>query len=188
MLLTFDSTSGESKSAWCTSARAFSARNAGSPVAWPITRKSGVGATSTRCSSRRSWSPASLLGLSWDAAQTIMDRAVERGLERREVTPIRHIGIDEKSFGRGHDYITVLTDIDGSRVLDVAPERTQAAAEAVLQTLTVERLDERPVVFSPCRRSCSPWPRAREPPPQSRFCTHRAAGFCFFPAAAWPSG
>jgi transposase len=82
---------------------------------------------------------AALLGLSWDAAQTIMDRAVERGLERREANPIPHIGIDEKSFGKGHDYITVLTDIDGSRVLDVAPERTQAAAEAVLQTLSVEQ-------------------------------------------------
>jgi transposase len=85
---------------------------------------------------------ASLLGLSWDAAQTIMDRAVERGLERREATPIRHVGIDEKSFGKGHDYVTVLTDIDGSRVLDVAPERTQAAAEAVLQTLTVQQRQE----------------------------------------------
>jgi transposase len=82
---------------------------------------------------------AALLGLSWDAAQTIMDRAVERGLERREANPILHVGIDEKSFGKGHDYITVLTDIDGSRVLDVAPERTQAAAEAVLQTLSVEQ-------------------------------------------------
>jgi transposase len=78
---------------------------------------------------------AALLGLSWDAAQTIM----ERGLERREATPIRHVGIAEKSFGKGHDYVTVLTDIDGSRVLDVAPERTQAAAEAVLQTLTVQQ-------------------------------------------------
>jgi transposase len=64
---------------------------------------------------------AALLGLSWDAAQTIMDRAVERGLERREANPIPHIGIDDKSFGKGHDYITVLTDIDGSRVQDVAP-------------------------------------------------------------------
>jgi transposase len=71
-----------------------------------------------------------------------MDRAVERGLERREATPIRNVGIDEKSFGKGHDYITVLTDIDGSRVLDVAPERSQAAAEAVLQTLTVEQRQE----------------------------------------------
>jgi len=69
----------------------------------------------------------------------IMDRPVERGLERREATPICNVGTDEKSFGKGHDYITVLTDVDGSRVLDVAPERTQAAAEAVLQTLTVEQ-------------------------------------------------
>ena len=82
---------------------------------------------------------ADLLGLSWDAVQTIMDRAVARGLERREATPVKQVGIDEKNFGRGQDYITVLTDIDGSRVLDVAPERTQAAAEAVLETLTVEQ-------------------------------------------------
>jgi hypothetical protein len=68
-----------------------------------------------------------------------MDRAVARGLERREATPIKHIGIDEKSFGKGQDYITVLTDLDGSRVLDVVPERTQVAAEAVLQTLSAEQ-------------------------------------------------
>jgi transposase len=53
-----------------------------------------------------------------------------------------HLGIDEKSFKRGHDYITVLTDLDGSRVLDVVPERTQAAAETVLQTLTAEQRQE----------------------------------------------
>ncbi len=82
---------------------------------------------------------AALLGLSWDAVQSIMDRAVERGLELRGATPIKHIGIDEKSFGKGQDYITVLTDLDGSRVLDVVPERTQAAAEAVLQTLSAEQ-------------------------------------------------
>ncbi|MFM7206791.1 MAG: helix-turn-helix domain-containing protein [Planctomycetaceae bacterium] len=36
---------------------------------------------------------AAILGLSWDSLQTIMNRAVERGLERREVTPIPHLGI-----------------------------------------------------------------------------------------------
>jgi transposase len=114
------------------------------PAALPITRKNAAGTTSTRRNSRRSWSPgcldaSALLGLSWDAAQTIMDRAVERGLERREANPIPHVGIDEKSFWKGHDDITVLTDIDGSRVLDVAPERTEAAAEAVVQGPSVER-------------------------------------------------
>jgi transposase len=83
---------------------------------------------------------AALLGLSWDAVQSIMDRAVARGLERREATRMPHLGIDEKSFGKGHDYITVLTDIDGSRVVDVAPERTQVAAETVLQTEDDDRL------------------------------------------------
>lgn len=92
--------------------------------------------------SRNVKAAAALLGLTWECVQRIMDRAVERGLERREATPIKHVGIDEKSFGRGQDYITVLTDLDGSRVLDVAPERTQAAAEAVLQTLSVEQRQE----------------------------------------------
>jgi transposase len=85
---------------------------------------------------------AALLGLGWDSMQTIMDRAVARGLARREPTPIRHLGLDEKSFGKGHDYITVLTDIDGGRVLDVTPERTQVAAETLLQTLTTEQREK----------------------------------------------
>ena len=34
-----------------------------------------------------------------------MDRAVERGIQRREIENVRHVGMDEKSFGRGHDYV-----------------------------------------------------------------------------------
>jgi transposase len=69
---------------------------------------------------------ASLLGLSCDLAQAIMDCVGERGFERREATTSPQIGIDEKNFDRSHDYITVLTDMDGHRVLNAAPERTQA--------------------------------------------------------------
>lgn len=82
---------------------------------------------------------AAMLNLPWDAEQTIMDRAVARGLVRREATVVAHVGLDEKSFGKGQDYITVLTDLDGSRVLDVTEERTETAAKAVLQTLTKEQ-------------------------------------------------
>jgi hypothetical protein len=46
---------------------------------------------------------AAALKLSWDAAQSIMDEAVVPGLERRKANPIPHIGIDKKSFGKGHD-------------------------------------------------------------------------------------
>lgn len=84
--------------------------------------------------SRTIQAAALLLGLTWDGVQAIMDRAVKRGLERRSVDEVHHLGLDEKSFGQGHDYITVLTDLDGSRVLDVAVDRTQKAAEDLLQT------------------------------------------------------
>ena len=80
-----------------------------------------------------------LLGLSWDTAQEIMRRAVERGLERRQLDHLKHLGMDEKSFKRGQSYVTLLTDLDEARVLDVVAERTTAAAEQLWQTLTPEQ-------------------------------------------------
>ena len=44
-----------------------------------------------------------------------MQDAVDRGLERRNEQAVPRIGIDEKSFGRGQDYILVMTDIDQAR-------------------------------------------------------------------------
>ena len=56
---------------------------------------------------------ASLLGLNWKSVHTIMYRAVERGLKLRQLDEVKHIGIDEKSFGKGQDYVSVMVDIDG---------------------------------------------------------------------------
>ena len=44
---------------------------------------------------------AGLLGLSWDAMHSIIERAVEHGLDRRSLDNIEHVGVDEKSFGKG---------------------------------------------------------------------------------------
>ncbi len=38
------------------------------------------------------------LKLSWDEIHGIMNRAVERGLARREAEPLQYIGVDEKAF------------------------------------------------------------------------------------------
>ena len=65
-------------------------------------------------------SAAGLLGLDWDSVHRIMERAVERGLERRELETVPYVGIDEKSFGGGQSYISLLTDLSGSYVLEVA--------------------------------------------------------------------
>jgi transposase len=80
-----------------------------------------------------------LLGIGWDTAQEIMRRAVERGLERRQLEDLKHLGMDEKSFKRGQSYITLLTDLDESRVLDVVEERTAEAADQLWDTLSSEQ-------------------------------------------------
>jgi transposase len=74
---------------------------------------------------------AALLGLDWQTAHGIMERAVARGLERRSVEEVQHVGIDEKSFGKGQSYVSVMTDLDGSRVLEVVQDRTQEATDAL---------------------------------------------------------
>lgn len=85
---------------------------------------------------------ATLLGLGWDAVHSIIERAVDRGLDRRSLDSIKHVGMDEKSFGKGHDYVSVMTDIDNRRVLEVVPERTIAAADKLWETLSETQLSE----------------------------------------------
>jgi len=80
-----------------------------------------------------------LLGIGWDTAQEIMRRAVKRGLERRQLEKLKYLGMDEKSFRRGQSYITLLTDLEESRVLDVVEERTAEAASQLWDTLSPQQ-------------------------------------------------
>jgi len=80
-----------------------------------------------------------LLGIGWDTAQEIMRRAVKRGLERRQLERLKYLGMDEKSFRRGQSYITLLTDLEESRVLEVVEERTAEAAGQLWDTLSPEQ-------------------------------------------------
>ena len=70
------------------------------------------------------------LHLGWDAVWGIARRAVARGLARRETLALRYVGVDEKSFQRRHDYVTVVSDLDESRILFVADDRKQESLEA----------------------------------------------------------
>jgi transposase len=83
---------------------------------------------------------ADRVGLSWDEVHGIMERAVKRGLARREAEPIPHIGVDEKSFRKRHRYVTVVSDIDRGRVLYVAEDRKQKSLDGFWPTLSKEQL------------------------------------------------
>jgi transposase len=78
---------------------------------------------------------ADLLGIGWDAVQSIMERGVERGLERRKLEKIDYVGIDEKSFKKGHSYVSLLNDLKGGRVLEVVKERTTQSTDDLWLTL-----------------------------------------------------
>ncbi len=80
-----------------------------------------------------------LLNIGWETAHEMMGRAVKRGLERRQLEAMKHLGMDEKSFGRGQSYVTLLTDLEQSRVIDVVEDRTAEAAEELWQGLTPEQ-------------------------------------------------
>jgi len=77
-----------------------------------------------------------LTRLAWSTVNGIMVSAVERGMLRRSEEDVPHLGLDEKSSERGHSYVSILTDIDRSRVLDLVPERKLEAAKSLLETLS----------------------------------------------------
>jgi len=51
-----------------------------------------------------------LMGLSWTAIDGIMQRAVDRGLSRREEICVTQIGLDETAFRKRHDDVTIASD------------------------------------------------------------------------------
>lgn len=81
---------------------------------------------------------AQWLRLDWRATQRIMDRAVQRGLARRQLEEVPYLGMDEKSFRKGHRYGSLVNDLKQGRVLEVVEHRTSEAASAALQALPAQ--------------------------------------------------
>jgi transposase len=82
---------------------------------------------------------ARLLRVSWDEAWHLMDRAVARGLAAKPLRAPAHVGVDEKSAGRGQDYITVVSDLDRGTVEHIADERRQVSLDSFFVRFTVEQ-------------------------------------------------
>lgn len=82
---------------------------------------------------------AGQMGLSWDEIHGMMERAVARGLGRREAEPLPRLGVDEKAFRNGHKYFTLVNDLERSRVVYVAEDRRQASLDGFWGTLSEEQ-------------------------------------------------
>ena len=77
-----------------------------------------------------------LLRLNWRQVDAIRTRAVERGLQRRNREAIANLGIDEKSFGKWHRYVSILSDLDRSRVWEVSEGRSEESAQQLMDSLS----------------------------------------------------
>ena len=81
-----------------------------------------------------------LLGVSWNAIDGIKQRAVVRGLERREEEELTHVCVDETSFKKRHDYVTVVSDHVGGKVIHVGEGRRQGTLDDWYGSLSDEQL------------------------------------------------
>jgi transposase len=78
------------------------------------------------------------LFLSWDQVAGIQERAVRRGLARREKQRPRCIGVDETLFRKRAEYITVVNDLDLNRVLWIGDDRKKQTLAAFYAELGEE--------------------------------------------------
>jgi transposase len=79
-----------------------------------------------------------MLGLSWKEVATIQDRAVQRGLSRRAQELPTQLGVDETSFQKRHEYVTVVCDRARHVVVHVADGRGRETLEDFLKAFPEE--------------------------------------------------
>ena len=86
-----------------------------------------------------------LLGINWGQGLRLREWAVRLALKRREENPSKHVllGIDEKAFGKGLDFATIIYSHTTCSVLEVVPGRSaEAAAQALSRAIPEPLRDE----------------------------------------------
>jgi transposase len=82
-----------------------------------------------------------ILRTTWDETWYFVQRAVRRGKDRKEAKPLPRIGIDEKAFAKGHDYVTLLYDLDNSTVEAISDGHDTKAGVACISQLSPEQIN-----------------------------------------------
>ena len=93
---------------------------------------------------RLSWKQvAEAFHTSWDSVFRSVSRVVSYGLEHRNLEGIEAIGVDEWCKGKGHDYVTLVYQIDSGcrRLLYIAEKRTVESLRAFFDELGERRCE-----------------------------------------------
>ncbi|MFQ5561523.1 MAG: ISL3 family transposase [Nitrospinota bacterium] len=71
-----------------------------------------------------------LTGFNWHGCWNVLERAVKRGQSRKPHKIPERMGVDEKSFAKGHKYETLVYNIDAGTVEYVCDNRKQESLES----------------------------------------------------------
>jgi len=83
---------------------------------------------------------AFLMGLSFDQVHLLMRKSVSRSLSSRISSEFyEHLSIDEKCVGRGHKYVSILSDATTGKVIDLVAGRDSQSATKLCNSLTFEQ-------------------------------------------------
>mgnify|MGYP005849851951 CR=1 FL=1 len=80
-----------------------------------------------------------MLRCGFNLVNNIMHNATQRGSERRDSNKVyKHLGIDEKSFQKGHNYVNVLSEQENGIIIDVVKDRTKEVTKTMLNNTLSE--------------------------------------------------
>lgn len=79
---------------------------------------------------------ANLLRVAGKRLWTRIDHYIKAARRRDDMSGVRQIGIDETSVKKGHEYITVVHDLEAKRLLFACPGRDHATVTTFAQDLT----------------------------------------------------
>lgn len=78
---------------------------------------------------------AELLRVSFNVVNRIIHNAVKRGLQNRPADfYFEHLSLDEKSFKKGHKYVSVLSDPISGVVIEVSEDRDYKSSKTLLES------------------------------------------------------
>ena len=83
-----------------------------------------------------------ILDISWEEADRIKQRAVKRGLARKEPKVMPRLCVDEKGIGNGQKYLTIVAQVEAgaTTVQYVGEDRNQQSLDAFWQSLLPAQL------------------------------------------------
>ena len=82
---------------------------------------------------------AKILRISWDQAWHIMKQAVDRGLIRKKQEKNGFLGVDEKSVMKGHNYFTIVYNLEKSTVEYITEDRKTESLKKYFDTISEDQ-------------------------------------------------